>query len=178
MDGSGSNSGDFWSRVLRRERLRLRPWAILLPLLALLLLLVLRERTGGYGGIVAWAAAYLAYILLLEVLRRWSAQLYDRPSLRWLRIAANLTMITWLLSISQDAAIVLWPLYLIPIMSCTAYFDDGRATLLTFVVVALAFWGVSFWWPVIPLLSVLQGVVVLVVLAVLALQSWRLVHPG
>jgi hypothetical protein len=146
--------------------------------LALLLLLVLRGRTGDYAGIVAWAAAYLAYILLLEVVRRWSAQLYDRPSLRWLRVVANLAMITWLLSISQDAAIVLWPLYLIPIVSCTASFDDGRATLLTFVVAALAFWGVAFRWPAIPLISVLQGIAVLGVLAVLGLQFWRLGGPG
>ena len=73
---------------------------------------------------------------------------------------------------------MLWPLYLIPIMSCTAYFDDGRATLVAFVVAALAFWGVAFWWPAIPLLSALQGIAVLVVLAVLALQFWRLGRPG
>jgi hypothetical protein len=164
--------------VGRKMESRLRPWAILLPLLALLLLLVLRLRTGDYAGIVAWAAAYLAYILFLEVLRRRSARHYDSPVLRWFRIVANLALITWLLSISQDAAIVLWPLYLIPVMSCAADFDDGRATLLTFVAAALAFWGVAFWWPAIPLLSVLQGVVVLVVLAVLALQSWRLGRPG
>jgi hypothetical protein len=173
-----TDSGDSKRGVRRKGWWLLRPWAILFPLLALLLLLALRGRTGDYAGFVAWASAYLAYILLLEVLRRWSAQLYNRPLLRRLRILANLALITWLLSISQDAAIVLWPLYLIPIMSCAAYFDDGRATLLTFVVAALAFWAVAFWRPAIPLLSVLQGVIVLVVLAVLASQSWRLVRSS
>jgi hypothetical protein len=173
-----NDSRDSKRGVRRKAWSRLRPWAIFAPLLALILLLLLPGRTGDYAGIVTWAAAYLAYILLLEVLRRWSAQLNDRPSLRWLRIMANLALITWLLNISQDAAIVLWPLYLIPLMSCTAYFGDGRATLLTFVVAALAFWGMAFWCPAIPLLSVLQGVVVLVVLAVLALQSRRLGRPG
>jgi hypothetical protein len=127
---------------------------------------------------VAWAAAYLAYLLFLEILRRRSARLYDRPSVRWLRIVAVLALITWLLGISQDAAIVLWPLYLIPVMSCTAYFDDGRATLLIFIAASLAFWAMAFWWPAIPLLLVLQGVVAVVVLAVLALQCWRLVRPS
>jgi hypothetical protein len=176
MDGSSSgdprsgSSPDAWQRF--------RCLALLFPLLALLLVLVLRGRTGDYDDIVAWAAVYLAYVVVLELVRRRSARHYDSPVLRWFRIVANLALITWLLSISQDAAIVLWPLYLIPVMSCAAYFDDGRATLLTFVAAALAFWGVAFWWPAIPLLSVLQGVVVLVVLAVLALQPWRLGRPG
>ena len=173
-----NDSANSKRRVRRKARSRLRPWAILFPLLALLLLLVLRGRTGDYAGIVAWAAAYLAYILLLEVVRRLFARHYDEPVVRWFRILANLALITWLLSISQDAAIVLWPLYLLPIMSCTAYFDDGRAAGITFVAAAVAFWGVAFWWPGIPLLSALQGVVVLVVLAVLALQFWWLDRPG
>jgi hypothetical protein len=165
--------GESREGVGRKVESRLRPWTILLPLLALILLLVLRGQSGDYAEIVAWAAAYLVYILLLEAVRRWSAGLYDRPFLRWLRIAASLVLITWLLSISQDAAIVLWPLYLIPIMSCTAYFGDGRATLLTCVIAALGFWAVAFWWPAIPLMSVLQGIAVLVVLAVLtAHASW------
>ena len=151
----------------------IRSWAILLPMVALLLLLALRGRSGGYSGFVAWGAAYLAYILLLEVVRRRFARHYVGPVSRWFRILANLALITWLLGISQDAAIVLWPFYLLPIMSCAAQFDGWRGTALTFAAAALAFWAVAFWWPAIPLLSVLQGIAVLVVLAVLTFQvSW------
>ncbi len=173
-----TDSGDAEKAGRRKVWSRLRLWALLIPLLALVLLLALRGWTGDHAGVVAWAAAYLAYATVLEVVRRGFARQYDRPVFGWIRILANIALITWLLGLSQDAAIVLWPLYLIPIMTCTASLADGRATLLTSVVAALAFWGVAFWWPAIPLLSVLQGIAVLVVLAVLALQSWWLVRSG
>jgi len=173
MEESGSR--DTKDEIQRVSGWRLRSGAFFLLLLALLLLLVLRKQAGSYAGIGAWAAACLAYILL-QVVRRWSARHYDSRALRWFRILANLALITWLLSISQEAAIVLWPLYLIPIMSCTTLLSDWRATAFTFVAAALAFWSVAYWWPAIPLMSVLQGIVVLVVMAVITLQMSRPVH--
>ena len=76
------------------------------------------------GDLKIWIAAYAAYILLLEIARKAASEYYESQMFRAARVAANLVMISILVSIAPAERYLLVYAFVFPILAAVVYFGE------------------------------------------------------
>jgi GAF domain-containing protein len=88
---------------------------------------------GNQARVWLWVGAYVAYLLLLEVLRVRRRDYFDNSIIRGARIIINICAITYLLHLSTGAQAIVGLFFIIPIFATIIYFPQNKvAILLTF----------------------------------------------
>jgi len=112
-------------------RVLVRILGLVLPAVVILAVGLSPSWRDRLGRIVLWLAAYLGFVAFLEVMRRLWNRRYETGPFQAARVAATLALISWLMAVSADAGLALWPFYLMPILAAILYFKRYSGTVVT-----------------------------------------------
>jgi GAF domain-containing protein len=114
------------------DRRLIRPAALLMRLSGWLLVLLVAYMSffeilsdKEYRNLYLWIALYAVYLLSLEVLRKYSSEVYEKSWFRTVRIVINLIMISVLVSLAPFERHLLIFAYILPIFATVAYFAEN-----------------------------------------------------